>query len=385
MKTGSQRGFKIAGFRVTVDPLLPVVVILIGWLLSERYFPAHIQGYLPYVNYILGGAASVLLTLSILFHELGHAVAAVRSRLGIDRIHLMLFGGMAELRHRPIRGVDELTIALSGPLASLVLAGGFYAVLQFIPSSYKITAVLMNFVVNLNVMLAVFNLIPIYPLDGGRALRAGLWHSLRSYHRSSVVTLNTSYVLILVILVAAAMDYFLFFSGYALILSLLSVYMAYTIRAGRKELLMNPSADDLIFYHDTNLSIQQLIAYVTGHNPGFLERTNIPVTQGSSLVGILPGRSISAKASIFTQYITAEHTPPQLGDFIEVMQPESFGSDVVFSADFVPLLLNGRYHAICDAHELRFWMREKPHMHGKLTLKALSQMPDTNTTSTSDF
>lgn len=379
MNSRNRSGLRIAGFRLTMDPLLPVVILLIGWLLSERYFPGQTMGYVPAVNYILGGAASLLLTFSILFHELGHAISAVRSRLAIDRIHLFLFGGMAELRHRPVRGRDELRIALSGPLASLFLAALCYILTLIIPADYRILVILAEFIVRLNLMLAVFNLIPIYPLDGGRAMRAALWHwSKTGYHRTSVTTLNISYILILTILIAAGFDMLVIQSDYTLVLFLLAIYLAYTIFSGKRDLLYNPSADDLIFYHDPNLSTPQIIQYVRGHHPGYLERTNIPVLSANQLSHILPGRLLYKPGTLLQDGSFTHMRVAVPGDYIEILQPDSFSSEVIFSADFVPLLFNGQYHGLCDAHELRFWMQEKPHLHGKLVMRALSTAPTTN-------
>lgn len=366
LKSSPSKGIKIAGFRVTVEPLLPVVIVVIGWLLSERYFPTLTLGYHPYINYILGGAASLLLTFSILFHEFGHAIVAVRSNLLIERIHLYLFGGMAELKHRPIFPKQELLVALSGPFASFLLAIIFYLISTQLPPSSTLTRLVFSFLVQINVLLAVFNLIPIFPLDGGRALRAFFWMLTSRYHKASLTTLYVSYVVIGALFITGLLDYLYFHSGYEVILVLLAIYLGYTVWSGRMELNHNPQFHDLIYHVDLEPTAYNIIKQILSSNEQFLTRTIIPVLQNGALQHVIRGSYLHNESVL--KDVQIQQTPDKVlshfysevfpGDYIDLAVASTFDSDIMYSADFVPVMEDNIFIGLCDANELRFWLME---------------------------
>jgi Zn-dependent protease/CBS domain-containing protein len=154
-----------------------IIFGLIVWTLSTGYFPAHYPD-LPASSYWAKGlVASLLFFVSILLHELGHAVVARLHGLRTRSITLFIFGGVAQLEKDPKDGRDEFWMAAAGPAVSLALAGLFYvgASLPFLgPSS----AAVATYLALINLMLAVFNLVPAFPMDGGRLLRGALWGSM---------------------------------------------------------------------------------------------------------------------------------------------------------------------------------------------------------------
>ncbi len=359
-----KRGLRIAGFRVTVEPLLPLVVLGIGWLLSERYFPNLTVGYYPFLNYVLGGIASLMLTFSILFHELGHAFMAVRLRLQIERIHLYLFGGMAELKHRPIYPVQELWVALSGPIASFLLSGIFYVIGFVIPEDADLSRLVVQFLVQINFLLAAFNLIPIFPLDGGRTIRALIWMVTKRYYKSSVATLNLSYTLIVLILVLGVVDHTFFSSGFELVLILLAGYLGYTVWSGRAELKHNPDLNDLIFEMGPNLDPKSLIQKITNQDDFYLPRTVIPVVREGSLIGVIYGNTLTNTAHVRNLSLAELLEDPDLGlfrpagfgDFLDISDKDSYDPSIVFTSEFIPVVDGSTYLGLCDANELRFWL-----------------------------
>jgi Zn-dependent protease len=154
-----------------------IIFGLIVWTLSTGYFPAQYPD-LPASSYWAKGlVASLLFFVSILLHELGHAVVARRHGLSTRSITLFIFGGVAQLEKDPKNGRAEFWMAAAGPLVSLTLAGLFYAcaALPFVGPS---TAVVARYLALINLILAVFNLVPAFPMDGGRLLRGALWGSL---------------------------------------------------------------------------------------------------------------------------------------------------------------------------------------------------------------
>jgi Zn-dependent protease/CBS domain-containing protein len=154
-----------------------IIFGLIVWTLSTGYFPAHYPD-LPATSYWAKGlVASLLFFVSILVHELGHAVVARRHGLRTRSITLFIFGGVAQLEKDPRDGHAEFWMAAAGPLVSLTLAGFFYACAA-VPFVGPAAAAVARYLALINLVLAVFNLIPAFPMDGGRLLRGALWESM---------------------------------------------------------------------------------------------------------------------------------------------------------------------------------------------------------------
>jgi Zn-dependent protease/CBS domain-containing protein len=154
-----------------------IIFALIVWTLSTGYFPAQYPD-LPASSYWAKGlVASLLFFVSILLHELGHAVVALRHGVRTRSITLFIFGGVAQLEKDPKGGRAEFWIAAAGPVVSLTLAGLFYACasLPFVGPS---TAAVAKYLALINLVLGLFNLVPAFPMDGGRLLRGALWGSM---------------------------------------------------------------------------------------------------------------------------------------------------------------------------------------------------------------
>jgi len=154
-----------------------IIFGLIVWTLSTGYFPGRYPDLPASSNWAKGLVASLLFFVSILLHELGHALVARRYGLRTRSITLFIFGGVAQLEKDPRDGRAEFWMAAAGPLVSLALAGLFYvfALLPFIGPS---VAAVANYLALINLVLALFNLVPAFPMDGGRILRGALWRSL---------------------------------------------------------------------------------------------------------------------------------------------------------------------------------------------------------------
>lgn len=325
-----RKGFRIAGFRVTVDPLLPIVILLIGWLLTQRYIPSQ--------SYLQGAIASVFLTFSILFHELGHAIVAQRLHLTIERIHLFLFGGMAELKNRPRTPGQEALVALAGPFASFLLGISAWGLSLVLPPIWSTANLMASFLAQMNLLLALFNLIPIYPLDGGRALRALFWTWNGRYILASLRMQQVSILLIVIVIVVAFLDLLLWKSPYTVLFFMLSGYLIYTVFTAKKELLQVPDLADLIYepgaYADMESSERNVL---------------IPVMDSElRLTALRFGRS-------------DDTLPPQEGMYIDMEDPTTWTHRQRYAAEVVPVLKGGLVVGVADADELRFWLNEHHH------------------------
>ncbi len=170
--------FKIAGIQIAIDYSWLVIFLLVLWSLSVGYFPLEYPGYGWARYWGVGLVATVLFFASVLLHELSHSLVANRLGQNVRRITLFIFGGMAHLSREPSDATVELQIAAAGPVTSLALGGAFW-LLQFVMHKATVAAPLwtamLRYLAYINVALAVFNLLPGFPLDGGRILRGFLW------------------------------------------------------------------------------------------------------------------------------------------------------------------------------------------------------------------
>jgi Zn-dependent protease/CBS domain-containing protein len=175
-----------------------IIFGLIAWTLSTGYFPAQSPD-LPATSYWAKGlVASLLFFVSILLHELGHAVVARRLGLRTRSITLFVFGGVAQLEKDPKDGRAEFWMAAAGPVASLTLAGLFYT-LASMPFLGPAAVAVARYLALINLMLAIFNLVPAFPMDGGRLLRGALWGRLgksRATHVASAAGTFFAFLLI---------------------------------------------------------------------------------------------------------------------------------------------------------------------------------------------
>jgi Zn-dependent protease/predicted transcriptional regulator len=180
---GAFRLFEVSGITITLDYSWLIIFLLVLWSLSSGYFPFYFPGYASTVYWITGLIATLLFFSSILAHELSHALVARRSGIDIKEITLFLFGGMAKMSREASDPLTELKIAVAGPLSSFALAIIFWVVRNVI--SPGMTQAVFDYLAWINVALAIFNLVPGYPLDGGRILRAVVWWRTGSVRRAT--------------------------------------------------------------------------------------------------------------------------------------------------------------------------------------------------------
>ncbi len=172
----SVRVMRLFGFEVKVDFSWLVLGLLITWSLGKGLFPGRYQGLSVTTYWLMGAAGAAGLFFSIVFHELWHSLVARRFGLPMTGITLFIFGGVAEMTDEPANPRVEFFMAVAGPLSSIVLGAALlgFDLLAGAMLSRPIRGV-VNYLGLLNLALAGFNLVPAFPLDGGRVLRSILW------------------------------------------------------------------------------------------------------------------------------------------------------------------------------------------------------------------
>src|SRR5262249_43118544 len=175
----------IVGIPMYVDPTWLVMFGLISWTIVGQFSAEH-PLWTTQQHWIVGIATSILFFGSVLFHELSHSVVAQHYKIKVVSITLFIFGGLARIEREPSKAVQEFNIAIAGPLASFFLGGVFWGITKFSPYSEMIGA-LASFLSKINLALAVFNLLPGFPLDGGRVLRAIIWGITKDFSKATRV------------------------------------------------------------------------------------------------------------------------------------------------------------------------------------------------------
>jgi Zn-dependent protease len=181
---------RILGIQIGLDYSWFVIFALLTWILATSYFPAEFKDWPQWLYWLMGAAATIMLFVSVLLHELGHSVVAQRHKVPVPSITLFLFGGVSQIGAEPPSANAEFLIAAAGPLVSFILAILFYSV-QPVVAGIEPLLGLAKYLAYVNLALALFNLIPGYPLDGGRVFRAIVWAITGNMRRSTVIAANT--------------------------------------------------------------------------------------------------------------------------------------------------------------------------------------------------
>jgi Zn-dependent protease/CBS domain-containing protein len=169
--------FKLLGFEVGLDPSWIIIAVLIAWSLSTGFFPFQYKNLSTQTYWLMGAIGAIGLFLSIIAHEFAHSIVARRHGMPMKGITLFIFGGVAEMGDEPPSAGAELQIAAVGPLSSIAIAVIFYAVYRLGMQTGWPQPVngVVAYLAMINGLLAVFNMVPAFPLDGGRILRSILW------------------------------------------------------------------------------------------------------------------------------------------------------------------------------------------------------------------
>ncbi len=282
---------RIAGIDVNVHVSWFIIFALLTWSLATGYFPLVVRPADDVTNWILGAVASILLFASVLVHELAHSFVARSQGLEARSIPLFIFGGVSSLGSESPRPWVEFIVAVVGPLTSLVLAGIAFALTLALAGSPELQA-LFGYLAVVNALLGLFNLIPGFPLDGGRVLRSILWQAQGSLRRATetaaavgqlVAYLFVAWGFIRLLgndlfggLWIAAIGWFLYSAASA---SVEQVRLEQTLRGTRVKTMLRPEPVSVEPTETVSNLIDQYLLP--------LNRRAMPVTEDGRLVGVV--------------------------------------------------------------------------------------------------
>ncbi|MEM5773418.1 MAG: site-2 protease family protein [Anaerolineaceae bacterium] len=164
-----------------------IIFFLVAWSLAVGYLPSETPGLSRTMYWILGVTTSLLFAASVMAHELGHSYVALRNKVPVKSVTLFIFGGIAQIEQEPKTPKAEFWIAIAGPAVSLAL-GLLFGAIWLALRPLEAVSVPGQWLARINLLLAAFNLIPGFPLDGGRVLRSILWRFNRSLQKATRIT-----------------------------------------------------------------------------------------------------------------------------------------------------------------------------------------------------
>jgi Zn-dependent protease/predicted transcriptional regulator len=176
---------RIFGIPIYLHASWAIIFLLITYTIGKQFTSQH-PGWSPTQHWALGIITSILFFASVVFHELSHSIIAMRYRIPVQSITLFVFGGLARIGRDPSSAKQEFNIAIAGPLSSLLLSGCFWLVTHFFHGNEMVLAA-AGWLCWINLLLALFNLVPGFPLDGGRILRGLAWGVTGNFTRATQI------------------------------------------------------------------------------------------------------------------------------------------------------------------------------------------------------
>jgi len=180
---------RILGIQINLDFSWFLIFGLITWTMAVGYYPAEFKNWPQSMYWIIGAVTAIMLFVSVLLHELGHSIMALHYKIRVKGITLFIFGGVSELGAEPSSAGAQFWISLSGPLVSFAL-GALLFLLQPVFSQVVPLLALCKYLVFINIILGLFNLIPGFPLDGGGVLRSIVWAMTKNMRIATLIAAN---------------------------------------------------------------------------------------------------------------------------------------------------------------------------------------------------
>lgn len=205
---------RIKGIPIRLHFTLIIVFFLISWTLAVAFMPEFFPGLSSIEYWVMGVSGAILLFVSVLLHELSHSIVAIKYGINVRQIVLFIFGGVSDIEAEPKTPRKELEMAFAGPATSFILSAIFalswWTVTTLLPGTPKVIEGVLFYGALLNVLLGGFNLIPAFPLDGGRLLRAALVMQKRDFDQATKTAVKVG---IAISYVFMGVGFFIMFTG----------------------------------------------------------------------------------------------------------------------------------------------------------------------------
>lgn len=295
MLGGSWQIGRIMGIPVRLHFSWFIIFGLITWTLAKLYFPQVAPELPQATNWLRGALAAFLLFISVIIHELSHSFVARKHKIPITSITLFIFGGVAQMKKEPSSPKIELNMAIAGPFSSYVLALIFFMFYKLL-GNYQGLKAIASYLFQINFVLGTFNLIPGFPMDGGRVLRALLWEKSGDYLSATRKASKAGQGIALFFIFFGFISFFIGYSGG--IWLLLIGWFLYTAaqssyqQATTKGILAGVKIRDVmaseVITVNSDISLSELVDnYFLRYGYG-----GFPVVEGERLIGVISLKEI---------------------------------------------------------------------------------------------
>ena len=184
---------RILGIRVDIHFSLFLIVAFLSWSLATGFLPDRYPNWSTATYWSTGFVCALSLFVSVLLHEFAHSLVAIRRGYRVEGITLFLLGGVSSIASESRKASDDFVISVVGPLSSLAIAAVIGVIVVASGGSSPIYAAI-EYVAIINLLLGLFNLLPAFPLDGGRVLRAAIWAVTGSFRQASAISTRSGQV-----------------------------------------------------------------------------------------------------------------------------------------------------------------------------------------------
>ena len=291
MHSMNVRLFRLFGIPVEINLSWLLILALMTWTFATGFYPDVLPDAGRTELWMLGFATAILLFVSILLHEFSHSLVAARNGLPIRKITLFLFGGVAQMERDVDNPTVELKMAAAGPLMSVALAALFFA-LSKIFAGQRFAHVLMHNLAYVNMLVLAFNMVPGFPLDGGRILRAAIWRRTGNIQKATRIASRIGNAFAIVLMIYGVVNLFggvvigglwLVFIGFFLKQAAQSGYLLVTFRQTLGHLRVSDVMRSPVVTVDAAESLRRLVdEYVLRHH-----YASFPVIDGGKLAGMV--------------------------------------------------------------------------------------------------
>jgi Zn-dependent protease/predicted transcriptional regulator len=259
--------FRLFGIEIRLDYSWFIIFALFAYYFGFSYFPSVLPGTNAGTLALITIITVILFFASVLVHEMSHSLVARNKGTPVERITLFLFGGMAQIEKEPDTPASEFTMAIAGPLASFVLAL-IFGIIWFVSGSFDFIREPARYLTIINIVLGVFNLLPGFPLDGGRVLRSIIWRVTGNLQRATFIASTVGRVLGFMIIAVGIV--FLFTGNFlnGIWLAFIGWFLQSSAHMGYRQLIFETSVkgikvkdvmnDDLVLV-DQDLTLQKII------------------------------------------------------------------------------------------------------------------------------
>src|SRR5438477_6139799 len=265
---GSLRIFRIAGIDIYINVSWVIILVFLTYALATGEFPAFFPGYSSSTYYLLGFISALLLFVSVLLHELAHSLVARARGLTVNSIVLFIFGGVSNIEQEPQTPGVEFSMAFVGPLVSLLIGVVCYGLWLLVRGTHSLIVPILSYLALMNIILGIFNLIPGFPLDGGRVLRSIIWKATGNFQTATNITTFVGQAFAYLIILWGILLFFagnvfngliIIFTGWFLLTSAQSARSQSVLETAFRGVTVNQIMNTNVMTVPANISLQKLV------------------------------------------------------------------------------------------------------------------------------